>query len=370
MATQLGAMAVGSIVKLNVDGVPTNFIVVNQGIPKNSPLYDASCNGTWLLMYDIYEKRPWHSLDDNDYGNSATNIYLNSTFLGLLDEDIQAAISQIRIPYHPGHDANVDINSGANGLPCKVFLLSGYEVGWTSDNEYFPEDGALLEYFLPGTSKDANIRRKAIFDGDFDYWGLRTPNSRNSNYVWYTIPDGSCTNGWSSTVYGVRPAFILPPSLFVDAGFAVTNLPPEAPASITVPELVKGGGDLPISWAAASDPDGDPMSYELERSTDAAEWAQIYKGEALRFTDRITKGWLSVQYRVRAVDSGNLSSGWTESETRTVDNNTAPAIECEHPGGGDLGEKAEPFAVNYTVTDPDGDPLTLTETVDGQTTRT
>ena len=49
MAKLLGQVAVGSIVKLNENGSPTNYIVVNQGIPGNSPLYDASCNGTWLL---------------------------------------------------------------------------------------------------------------------------------------------------------------------------------------------------------------------------------------------------------------------------------------------------------------------------------
>ena len=46
MAAQLGELAVGSIVKLNVGGTGTNFIVVNQGIPQNSSLYDPSCNGT------------------------------------------------------------------------------------------------------------------------------------------------------------------------------------------------------------------------------------------------------------------------------------------------------------------------------------
>ena len=39
-------LAVGDIVKLTENGTPVEYIVVNQGIPENSGLYDASCNGT------------------------------------------------------------------------------------------------------------------------------------------------------------------------------------------------------------------------------------------------------------------------------------------------------------------------------------
>lgn len=39
-------LAVGDIVKLTENGTPVEYIVVNQGIPENSGLYDSSCNGT------------------------------------------------------------------------------------------------------------------------------------------------------------------------------------------------------------------------------------------------------------------------------------------------------------------------------------
>lgn len=38
-------LAVGDIVKLTENGTPVEYIVVNQGIPENSSLYDSSCNG-------------------------------------------------------------------------------------------------------------------------------------------------------------------------------------------------------------------------------------------------------------------------------------------------------------------------------------
>ena len=75
----IGTKAVGSIVKLTVGGTLRNFIIVHQGKP--SSMYDESCNGTWLLMKDVYETRQWHSSNVNDYANSTIHSYLNSTFL-------------------------------------------------------------------------------------------------------------------------------------------------------------------------------------------------------------------------------------------------------------------------------------------------
>ena len=345
---------------------------MQQGNP-DPELYDESCNGTWLLMQDIYRLSHWHNSAYNDYANSDMNSWLNDTYLGLLDADIQAAIPQVKIPYRPGKGTSSTINSGTDGLPVKIFLLGAYEVGWLPRHySRLPVDGVKLDYFNLGDETDAKEKRIATFNGNAGGWWLRSPYLGRTSDAWYVHTGGhGYYNDVSLNDHGTRPAIILPQSLYVlEDGTIVTNVPPAAPSGLTVPDTVPGGGELLVSWAAASDPDGDPVSYELERKTDAADWAQIYQGEALSFTDQIAKGWQTVQYRVRAVDSGNLSSGWTESETRTVDNNTAPAIECEHPGGADLGEKAEPFAVNYTLTDPDGDPLTLTEAVDGQTTRT
>ena len=80
MATvQLGTKAVGSIVKLKENGALVDYIVVHQGKP--SSLYDASCDGTWLLRKDILETRQWHSSNVNDYAASTIHAYLNNQFL-------------------------------------------------------------------------------------------------------------------------------------------------------------------------------------------------------------------------------------------------------------------------------------------------
>ena len=92
---KLGTKAVGSIVKLKVNGTAKEFIVVHQGKP--SSIYDESCNGTWLLMKDILEATRWHSSDDNNLENSTIHSLLNSTFLNAFEKQHQDAIKQVKI---------------------------------------------------------------------------------------------------------------------------------------------------------------------------------------------------------------------------------------------------------------------------------
>lgn len=62
-----------------------------------------------------------------------------------------------------------------------------------------------------------------------------------------------------------------------------------------------------------------------------------------------------------------LPSSLVVSDDGTVSTNTAPAINASSTN---LGEKNAPFNFGYTVTDADGDTLTVTEKLDGKTTKT
>lgn len=209
----ISTLAVGSSVYLNVGGVRKEFLVVHQGKPSST--YDESCNGTWLLMKDIYEDRQWHSSDTNYLEFSTIHSYLNSTFLNLFDSDIRDAIKQVKIPYRKNGGSNGTDQNGANGLPAKIFLLSGYEVGWTiSDNQYFPVDGAKLSYFESGTGTSANNKRIAKLDGSASFWWLRSPYQ--SGNVWRVSPNGHYDSSNASYSNGIRPCIILPSNTLVD----------------------------------------------------------------------------------------------------------------------------------------------------------
>ena len=249
----LSSKAVGSIVKIKVNGTLRDFIVVQQGKP--SSIYDESCNGTWLLMKDLYESRQWHSSNVNDYANSTIHKWLNNEFLNLIDANIRAQIRQAKIPYRPGSGTSMSVNSGANGLSAKIFLLSNIEVGGQTDWSYMPHDGARLAYFEYGTGTSANNKRLAYLNGSAAYWWLRSPHTVNSYYAWYVGSNGSSnsTNHCSNS-YGIRPALILPSSLLVsDDGSVSTNTAPTTPSSISVPGSIQGGSTITVSWGASTD---------------------------------------------------------------------------------------------------------------------
>ena len=220
---QLGSKAVGSIVKLKVNGTAKEFIVVHQGKP--SSLYDESCNGTWLLMKDIYENRVWQSGDINKYESSDIHAYLNSTFLNLFDSNIKDAIKQVKIPYRKNGGSDGTDQSGANGLPCKVFLLSGPEAGLAGAS-YIPNDGTKLDYFNANTGVDS--KRIAYLSGTATAWWLRSPSTYSANYVLVVNSDGGYNDDYASNSSGIRPALMLPQDMEVDSSGNVTPPPPPA----------------------------------------------------------------------------------------------------------------------------------------------
>ena len=463
----LSSKAIGSTIKLKVNGSARNFIVVHQGKP--SSVYDDSCNGTWLLMQDIYENRAWHSSNTNDYANSTIHSYLNSTFLNLFESNIKNAIKQVKLPYRKGSGTSTTVTSGSNGLSAKIFLLSATETSFNFS--YMPSgEGAELAYFKGCADNSSDSKRVAKLNGSAAIWWLRSPYCNYSDSALCVDSSGDWGGDFCSSSGGIRPALILPSTLLVSddgtvstntapstpgsisvpssimggtnisiswakssdaesnlAGYkverstnggsswsqiyqgtatsttnnvafgttsvmyrvkaydteglesgwrtssqvtVVNNNAPSAPPSIAVPNDVKGGSTLVISWTAASDSDGNLSGYILERSTDGGSaYTQVYKGNALTYTDTITKGWSTVMYRVKAYDSYNAQSGYTTSTKRTVDNNTTPTITTS--SAANLGTKSSGFTISYSVDDKDaGDTLTVTEKLDGTTKRT
>ena len=463
----LSSKAIGSTIKLKVNGSAKDFIVVHQGKP--SSVYDDSCNGTWLLMKDIYENRAWHSSNTNDYANSTIHSYLNSTFLNLFESNIKNAIKQVKLPYRKGSGTSTTVTSGSNGLSAKIFLLSATETSFSFS--YMPSgEGAELAYFKGCADNSSDSKRVAKLNGSATGWWLRSPDCSSFSRALNVYSNGDWNNYGCSYSYGIRPALILPSTLLVSddgtvstntapstpgsisvpssimggtnisiswakssdaesnlAGYkverstnggsswsqiyqgtatsttnnvafgtasvmyrvkaydteglesgwrtssqvtVVNNNAPSAPPSIAVPNDVKGGSTLVISWTAASDSDGNLSGYILERSTDGGSaYTQAYKGNALTYTDTITKGWSTVMYRVKAYDSYNAQSGYTTSTKRTVDNNTTPTITTS--SAANLGTKSSGFTISYSVDDKDaGDTLTVTEKLDGTTKRT
>lgn len=218
--TPVGSLAVGDSVWLNVNGYLTEFLVVHQGNP-DPALYDASCDGTWLLSKNVLALKTWDEdwgdpnderdfrPADNYYGDSVMhNQWLDYEFINSIDSNVQSYIKQVKIPYWNSVGSYGSLASGANGLRTKTFLLSFYEVGWTaSTDSNIANDGACLDYFK-GTAQ-TDTRRIAYYNGAAIVWWLRSPGKRVDTAVAAVRQIGDhltykCTNS-----YGFRPAFIL-----------------------------------------------------------------------------------------------------------------------------------------------------------------
>lgn len=331
---KLGTKAVGSVLKLNLNGSPKNFIVVHQGKP--SSLYDDSCDGTWLLMQDIYSTRQWDG-SNNDYKNSDIHSWLNGTFLNLFDANIREAIKQVKIPYHNGTGSSGSVASGANGLSCKIFLPSGYELGWTkSDNSYFPQDGAKLDYFTAGTGSAANKKRIAKYNGSATSWWTRSPNTRNSADVGLVSSDGGYGGDWCSDTSGVRPAFVLPSTLSVsDDGTVSTNAAPTVASESGASGVNLGEKNAAFSFSyTPSDEDGDSLTVteKLDGSTTKVR-SGVTSGTALTFEAASTAAEfqkiLNGQHTITIeVNDGTETAAFTATFTKVV---RAATITLETP---------------------------------------
>ena len=316
---KLGAMAEGSIVKLNEDGQPVEFYVAKQD-------YEPELNGpgrVLLVRKDCYDKRMWHNSYFDAYASSDIDAWFNGDYKNKLDPAIQAAIGTTKFYYTPGNR-----NKTTTTLERSVFALSAGELGMFAmdlpvKHEYMPDEGTALSDTVIDLLKIVYLS------------GSVCPQWTRSPYLYYTYGVigawnlgklGALAFMYSTNVYGSRPAFTLPATLSVsDDSEVVTNTPPTAPASITIPSQINGGSTVTVEWGPASDAEDNLEGYKVERSVDGgSSWTQIYQGSAQSTTNLVPFGTQSVMYRVKAYDTEGLESGWRTSAQVTVINNTAP----------------------------------------------
>ena len=277
---------------------------------------------------------------------------------------------------HTVGKAQVD-GGGTESCTDKIFLATCTEVGLSGD----VTAGSKLAIFSNDASRQAKPTAEAVSKSEYTdsslnanspwYWWLADAYASNSCSVRYVYSSGALY--WYSAYdgcRGVRPLCNIKSDILVsdnpdsDGAYTIIwNRAPSAPSTITVPETVRGGSTLEISWGTSTDADGNLSGYILERQNNGGSWAQVYKGINRNYTDNITFGWTSVAYRVRAYDSAGAESANTTSQTRTVVNNTPPTISGSDS---DLGAKTGAFSQAYTVTDVDsGQTITVVEKIDG-----
>lgn len=265
----------------------------------------------------------------------------------------------------------------------KIFLPSATEVGFSLG----VSEGSSWGYF-----KDAESRKSVLSDQCYNnspsgdkpvalaspwYWWLRSAEY-TTTYNMYVVSYSG--NSYTPPVlrgeYGIRPAMNLKAtqlvSDFTDGDGCYTiieNSPPDVP-TVSIPSVIWGGTEFQVS-VTGTDPDGDTLSYSVERSLNGGNW-EVVRDPLLNsvMPDTVPYGTSTVQYRARAFDltgSQSYSSTYGFSNLVNVRNNVPPTITGV---SGDLGIKSEPFSIKYNVIDSDSDNLPVVEMLDSKIIRT
>ena len=214
----VSTLSTGTIIKINENGAPVEYIVIQQGKPHENK-YDDSCDGTWVLRKDIHSKQLWNSEANNDYKSSTIHNWLNTTFRNTLSQYDESIINTAKIPYRNGNANGGTTDTGANGLPTQIFLLALCELLLYTSLDDFNE-GAFIQYFSSAGSEKAYATYNGIIT---EYW-TRSPvyngmSGGKHEIGIITTPTSSSHPDSFAYCYtgqlGVRPAFILNPESII-----------------------------------------------------------------------------------------------------------------------------------------------------------
>ncbi len=358
---------------MDVSGV--NFDAEEPKNPRESrqnfgnPIWSVSNIKGWLNSTEKKWYKPLHSYDqepvfpyvDTDSHNKGYSIFPG--FLYLLDERVVKYIGDSQ--YKAAYD-NSNGGYSVSMMTSKVFLPSTREAGLT---DRAVNDGNTIPGLVTCLKKNAGTGISKRMS--------RTVDTTSDNLL-LSITSSKTLISWANfrgeNIYECEPLLSMLNTLHLSDNknsrgnyTIIFNESPTAPTGIVAPETCFSGRPLKISWGAATDPDGDSITYNLERSVNNAAYTQVTTTAALEYTEsNISKEWNTLQYRVRAYDGQDYSS-YITSGTIAVIHNRPPVLTGEDV---DLGEKSIDVTYRYTVTDPDGESVTVTEKVDNKTLRT
>ena len=226
---RMGDMAVGSLLYLNVNGVQTAFRVMHHGKP--SEVYDDSFLGGTVLMLDWQETPYYQNVSSGQTGKrnypaSAAYSWLGSTFLGYLDDEVQAQVVEVKLPYRTDTDGEpYEVASGSDGVAAKIWLPSAVEVGrgssyQTDQSTFYVEEGAVFDYWK-GAGEEQYADWACLDGEEDDGWATRTMNKNyygtGSTYYNWVSQNGLCIPG-TRQKGNMRPCLVLPDELMIVGG--------------------------------------------------------------------------------------------------------------------------------------------------------
>ena len=268
--------------------------------------------------------------------------------------------------------------SSQTSFSAKVFLPSLSELG-TGTSSINDGSSGLASYnrFCSVTEQVVAYSKSSYkpenSSTDTPYW---TRNFRASSDGVYAINDGNDDDAFytsysADTSYiGVRPIINLSGNMVVSNStdssgaytFAITNAP-TAPMNVQISTSpIYTTKPCTVKWGAATDPNGDVISYRVHIYYDGVEYGEaINVGTATSYSlSAVKSGVSTIGFGIESVDPIGFTSSIT-TVTAIARTNNVPIISGSNT---DLGVKKSGFSQTYNVTDADNGTVTVTEYID------
>ena len=294
-ALTLADLPIGSFVFIKENGVPNEFIKIDNGYPG----YGTGSEGALLMrkLATASDSNGWAVFGD-DYTTSFIDTLTENDYFNRLEVGVRNSIIPVELTCYAE-------STGRIWPIRRCWVLSATEMGYEGSNARF--EGMTIAYFEGGNASRATT----------DDWGMGYPYATRTRlkgddfYYFRVKANGTFEYVHDNTAALVRPCFLMPGNIVVGSGNnLVFNVAPTAPGSITA---TRNGNNISISWANSTDTDGNLTGYILERSVNGGIWSVVTNTNGTSFQDMISEDWTSAVYRVKAYDSGGLESAYTVS---------------------------------------------------------
>lgn len=201
MATKLGELAVGSIVKLNENGAAVPFYVAHHN-------YESDLNGsgrTLLVRYNLMHVGELFTGSSGVYANSAGDVFMCGTYKERFDADVQNAMAETRFRCTLARKS-----STVGILSRSVFALSCAEYGYSSNISDLNTEGSPLAI--------ADILRNRVHSkiDNSNTQGTRSIVADKSTGAYGFDGDGKCRVYSATSISTAVPAFTLPETVMTD----------------------------------------------------------------------------------------------------------------------------------------------------------
>lgn len=278
-----------SIFRVNIDGSGETFVARRGSTPAWSPdgqkiaMQNTSLGGLKIVDLNLNLL--------NDIGSSVSGERFNPTW----SPDSKKLVFSLQPASGTSQDIHDIYSANENGTGATQLITGGFTPAWSPDGERVAFNNALTSGIDTVSSGGVGIgsssphtapsfpaqdarptwspdSKKIVFHRRLvDKLDDEAENPVNNQLMLFVFSNGSpsiLTDGTGAIVRGKTPSWA--PSNFARVTFFGTALAVSSNSPPTVPQLISPtdgqtgvGKNVSFKWLSASDPDGDPLAYEL-----------------------------------------------------------------------------------------------------------